>query len=60
MSRSRQGAGRNEANAQRVGIGDEMSSPDDLRNGPAGDLISPVPGNAYRPEEMPAYAALDL
>ncbi|MFZ1960084.1 MAG: Ppx/GppA phosphatase family protein [Methylovirgula sp.] len=37
-----------------------MSSPDDLRNGPAGDLVSPVPGNAYRPEQTPAYAALDL
>ncbi len=38
-----------------------MSSPDDLYNGPAGNLVSSVPGRStYRPDETPTYAALDL
>ncbi len=61
LPRSAVERGCKEANVQRADTGSEMSSPDDLHAGPAGALVSPVPGDsAYRPEQTPTYAALDL
>jgi exopolyphosphatase / guanosine-5'-triphosphate,3'-diphosphate pyrophosphatase len=46
---------------QRADVGSEMSSPDDLINGSAGDFVSSIPASSpTRRSELPTYAALDL